>query len=421
VLLSDEENRMLDGEYGAGTQRAMSFLKTLGEALDAEKMVRVTSAHIISAVPPDYLEQMSEGVSKMRTMVSLLPTFDPKYWREKYGIVSKEETIGGVGLAREEDNARNMAILRSLNVLPTFTCTPYTTGIVPRRNDVCVWAGTSGQNAANSLFGARAPRESVTTCVASSITGVIPYQGLLRPENRFAELLINTEELDVSNFTVADYGALGYHVGRVARTRNVVFDGLPGNLTLEQGKYLISPLTVDGACTMCHIVGVTPEASTLEAALGGKKPKEVVKVTRKDVQDIRDMFTNVAVNEVKLAVFGCPHLTIIELQKLASLLEGRRLKDEAQLMLGVSNMTYALAKDAGYADPIEKVGAISTNCCVSGQNPLVHITGVDAVATNSARGARFFQTQTAGRCRTYYGDMKDCVNLVTTSKRSYRK
>jgi len=200
----------------------------------------------------------------------------------------------------------------------------------------------------------------------------------------------------------------------------VVFDGLPGNLTLEQGKSLISPLTVDGACTMCHIVGVTPDAPTLEAALGGKKPKEVVKVIKKDVQDIRDMFTNAGANEVKLAVFGCPHLTIMELQELASLLEGRRMTEGAQLMVGVSNMTYALAKEAGYVDTIEKVGTIITNCCVSGQNPLVHIIGVDAVATNSARGARFFQTQTAGRCRTYYGDMKDCVNLVTAaSERSY--
>jgi len=420
VLLNDEEKRMLDGEYGAGTQRAMSFLKTLGEALGAEKMARVTSAHIISALPPDYLAQMTEGVIKMRTMVSLLPCFDPKHWREKYGIVSKEKTIGGVGLTSEKDYAKNMTILRSLNVLPTFTCTPYTIGIVPRRNDVCLWAGTSGQNVANSLFGARAPRESVATCLASSITGVVPYQGLLRPESRFAELLINSEELDIGNFTLADYGALGYHVGRIARTRNVVFGGLPNNMTLEQCKSLLSPLTVDGACTMCHIVGVTPEASTLETALGGKKPKEVVKVRKKDIENIRDMFTNAGVNEVRLAVFGCPHLTIMELQELAYLLVGRRVKEETQLMVGVSNMTYTLAKEAGYADTIEQAGAIITDCCVSGQNPLVHIMGVDAVATNSARGARFFQTQTAGRCRTYYDDMKHCVNLVTTaSGRSY--
>ena len=120
-----------------------------------------------------------------------------------------------------------------------------------------------------------------------------------------------------------------------------------------------------------------------------------------------------------LAVFGCPHLTISELQELAFLLGERRLKDGAQLMLGVSDPTYTLAKDAGFIDPLEKAGAIITNCCVTGQNPLVHIEGVDVVATNSARGARFFRTQTGGRCRTYFSDMKDCIDLITVTGRSY--
>ena len=201
MLLSFEEKKMLDGYYGSGTERAMSHLKTLGEALDAEKMVHVTSSHIISSLPPDYLEQMTEGVSKMKTMVSLMPVFDPVYWREKYNIVSENKTIGGVGLGREEDHIKNMEILNRLNVLPTFSCTPYIIGIVPRRNDICTWAGTSGQNAANSLFGATAPRVSVTTCLDSGITGVIPYHGLLIPENRYAEVLVNTDQLDIDKFT----------------------------------------------------------------------------------------------------------------------------------------------------------------------------------------------------------------------------
>jgi predicted aconitase len=415
MQLTDEEKRMLDGEYGPGTQRAMAFLKTLGEALEAEKMVGVTSTHILPDMPTEYLEQMTEGVAAMRTMVSLMPCFDPQYWREQYGIVSTEELIGGVGLTDERDYSRNMAILKKLGVIPTFTCTPYTVGIVPRRNDTVIWSGTSGQNAANSMFGARAPRQSLATSVASSITGVAPYEGLMKPENRFAEVQIDTGELDVGNFTYADFGALGYFIGRMAGTRNVVFEALPRTMTIEQCKYLTSPLTVDGACTMCHMVGVTPEAPTLEAALGGKKPKEAVKVSTKDLQGVRDMFNTVTPAEVQLAVFGCPHLTFTEVRELAALLEGKRLKAGAQLMVGVSHMTAGLAKEAGYVDAIEQAGAIITNCCVSGQNPLVHIQGVDAVATNSARGARFFQTQTAGRCRTYYGDMKDCVALITAS------
>ena len=80
MVLTDAEKRMLDGEYGRGTQNAMHFLKTLGEGLGAEKMVRVTSAHILSTLPTEFLEQMTEGVTETRTMVSLMPCFDPVYW-----------------------------------------------------------------------------------------------------------------------------------------------------------------------------------------------------------------------------------------------------------------------------------------------------------------------------------------------------
>lgn len=157
MYLTDEEKRMLEGEYGRGTQKAMDFLKRLGEALGAEKMVRVTSAHILSTLPTEFLEQMTEGVTETRTLVSLMPCFDPIYWRERYNIVSQEETVGGVSLTSESDYVKNTAIMEKLNVLPTYSCAPYIIGIVPRRNDVCVWAGTSGQNVANSLFGAGAP------------------------------------------------------------------------------------------------------------------------------------------------------------------------------------------------------------------------------------------------------------------------
>ena len=412
MRLTDEEKRMLNGDDGPGVQRAMDFLVQLGDGLEAEKMVKVTTTHILPDMPTELLEQMTDGVTRTPVMVSLMPCFDPVFWREKYGIVSQEKLIGAVGITDEKDYAKNIAILKRLKVLPVFTCTPYTVGIAPRRNDVCVWSGTSGQNAANSMFGARAPRQSLTTSIASSITGVVPYEGLLKPETRFAQLQINTDELDIAAFTNADFGVLGYYVGRVARTRNVVFDGLPGDMTVEQCKYLTSPLTVDGACTMCHIVGVTPEAPTLETALGHKKPEETIKVTRKDIEDMKALFNKISGKDVKLAVFGCPHLTIRELSELASLLDGKKVMEGKNLMIGVSEMTYGLAKAAGFIDPIEKAGTIITNCCVSGQNPLVHIEGVNAVATNSARGARFFQTQTAGKCRTYYGDMKECIDLV---------
>jgi len=61
--LIDEEKRMLDGEYGPGVQRAMDFLYQLGEGLEAEKMIKVTTTHILPDMPTELLEKMTEGVT----------------------------------------------------------------------------------------------------------------------------------------------------------------------------------------------------------------------------------------------------------------------------------------------------------------------------------------------------------------------
>ena len=66
--------------------------------------------------------------------------------------MSEQKTIGAVGFTSEKEYPKNMTILINLNVLPTFTCTLYTIDIVPKRNNVCLWAGVSGQNVAKSLF-----------------------------------------------------------------------------------------------------------------------------------------------------------------------------------------------------------------------------------------------------------------------------
>ena len=64
---------------------------------------------------------------------------------------------------------------------------------------------------------------------------------------------------------------------------------------------------------------------------------------------MRNYFVDLPQNprKIRLTVFGCPHLTIVELGKLAAFLEGRIVKEGSYLMVGVSNPTYALAKDAG--------------------------------------------------------------------------
>ena len=215
----------------------------------------------------------------------------------------------------------------------------------------------------------------------------------------------------------ADYGALGYCIGSIAQTKNVVIDGLPMNLSVEQCKFLTSPLPVSGACTMCHIVGVTPEAPTLEAALGGKKPEEEVQIGKRDLEEAsQNSLTNAINRDVDLVVIGCPHCFISELAEIASLLKGKKINQNTRFVLGVSDATNTIAKEAGYARLLEDAGVIVTNCCMTGLNPLIYQDDVDTVATNTSRGAHYIQRLTKGKDKTWYGSTKECVQAAVTGK-----
>ena len=52
-----------------------------------------------------------------------------------------------------------------------------------------------------------------------------------------------------------------------------------------------SALNTGGQVRMYHIPGVTPEASTLEAAFQGKEPKEEIVLTRSDLRRVYDLLT----------------------------------------------------------------------------------------------------------------------------------
>src|SRR4030066_220863 len=47
--LTREEEQMLNGEFGTGTQKAMELLVAIGDAYDAEKMIPISRAHAASS------------------------------------------------------------------------------------------------------------------------------------------------------------------------------------------------------------------------------------------------------------------------------------------------------------------------------------------------------------------------------------
>jgi predicted aconitase len=416
MILTNEEKKMLDGEHGAGVQKSMDLLVKWGKLFGAEKMVKANGVHMSCLYPTGSLKELSEGADTVRTTSSLHAVFDPKHWRETFGMVLKK--MGGYGTTDEREFEHRIGIYRTLGFLPTFTCAPYTIGFIPRPGDVLCMTGSSGQVISNSFFGARAGRESTSTCLAAAITGRTPLMGLIKKENRYADILFKVgKDLDPGNFTEADYGALGYYIGGVAGPRNVVIDGLPTHMSFEHERMLVSPLPVSGACVLCHIVGVTPEAATLEHALGGRK-HDIVEVSKEDLETSYKRLTDAQSNEVDMVAFGCPHSTIKEIGDLAPLLEGKKVNGNVSLIVGLSRTSYALGKDCGYVDVLEKAGAILTNTCVGPLNPLMFPEdgAKVAAATNSSRAAHYMQRMSGGRTKTFYGHMKKCVQAALTGR-----
>ncbi|MEN8243473.1 MAG: aconitase X [Thermodesulfobacteriota bacterium] len=417
MKLTDEEKKMLDGHYGPGTRKSMKLLVQWGRLFDAERMVRVDQAHLSISYPSEAVNEFSEGTPKMRATTTLHATYNPRYWREKHGVVIKRR-LGGYSEVDEEIVEQRLKLLRQLDVLPTSTCSPYTIGFIPKPGDVLCLTGTSGQALSNSFFGARAGRESVSTSFAAAITGRTPLMGLLRKEERYAEVVIKVDKsLNPAGFTEADYGALAYAIGGLVGQKNVAIEGLPQYVSLENARALVSPLPVSGACVMCHVIGVTPEANTLEQAVGDNKP-ETLLITNKEMRESYGILNDARRSDLDMVVIGCPHLTIREVGKLASMLNGKKVSADIVLAVGISKPTYTLAKQSGYTEIIEKAGAKILDCCIGAVNPFCFLENESriAAATNSVRAAHYIQRMSGGNTKTLYGDMKKCVRAAITRK-----
>lgn len=414
MLVTDEEKRMHQGEYGPGIQKAISLLIKYGELFGAERMVRVTGCHISPDVPNALLEKYTEGVNKVKPICSLHPCLYPEEAERIIGRALTDEDCMAEGYVTldTDEYAGRMELFKKLGFLPTSTCVPYLIGLVPRHNDVLAWTGSGGQVICNSVFGGTANRDGHSSALASAVTGKTPDIGLIRPENRYGRIVVRVDELDTRKLSIGDYGALGYYIGMVAGTRNVVVEGLPRDMSFEQCRYLLSPLPVSGACTMCHIVGVTPEAPTLAQALGGKRPEETIGVRKVDIEDMYRKLTSAKGSRVDLVVLGCPHLSIQEIKGAALALADKKIHQGVRLILATAKPIYSLAKTAGFTDTIERAGGEFVDLCVATGNPLIYLSGMKVTMTNSARAAHYIQRMTEGKVQTIYADTASCLDAA---------
>ena len=406
--LTKKEKEMAAGKYGAGIAKSMDILIKFGEAFDAEKMVEISSAHTMPKEPVELLKEMTEGVTQtmaFTTLHSVMSGFTPHHWRQM-GIPES--------FALEEAAAfeQRQKIYRRLGFYQTYTCLPMLVGNLPRKGDYVSWIGTGAQLMVNSLIGARTNRDGTIITLAAAITGRSPLRGLFLDENRYADIVVELDGLDPLKLTETDLGAIGYYVGDKAQEKNIVINGLSRKLEITGLKYLMAPLSTSGAVSICHIAGITPEAPTLQEALGHRNPSEVLVVGRKEIEATKAFYT--ASGPVDMALFGCPHCTVPELRQMAALLEGKKIGSHQRLWVGMPYQMYALAREMGYVQIVEKAGGVFASSCMATIPDAPIPEDVKVIVTNSFKAAHYITRLTKGQIKVAIQDTPACIQAVTT-------
>lgn len=411
--LTADEQRLLDGAEGKARQAAMRLLVRYGEALGAERFVDTnnvaggavgTLPNRRDVVPPEssmearfsLLNLDSDEVLEIPPVKAnaykLIEAMDPEHWE-----------IQGVSPATKKLVEENRAFCSKIGVNNCNTCAPYQVGNVPVFGEHCAWMESSAVVYINSLLGARSNVEGAHSAAAAMLVGKIPYWGMHRPENRVATHHVVVER-PVDD--MMDWGLLGYWMGEEVQEAVPVLTGALGPGELRKFKHFGAAAATSGGVELYHVPGRTPEAPSLEAALGHKPPVETLRFGDAERRKAYEHLNSATDPQVDFIMLGCPHNSLDQIRLIARLLDGKTVHENTDLWIFTPSAIRAAANSAGYGAVIDRAGAklMSDTCPALGK---VSPREVKVAATDSCKQAHYLPA-TLGY-QTWFGSVEDCI------------
>jgi cis-L-3-hydroxyproline dehydratase len=409
MILSEYDRALLSGDRGPAPRMAMSIITRMAEIQGARELLDISQAHIDSTIYMgeaglEFAERLAGWGAKVAVPTSLnVSGLDECHWRE---------------WPVPEDWAhkaqRQMRAYQSMGCVPMWTCAPYQTSMAPKFEQQIAWGESNAIVFANSVIGARTERYPDLLDICAAITGRVPALGLHLTENRAGQLLIRLD--DIPRRLQEDdslYPVLGILVGRLAGHRIPVLSGLTATPAEDQLKAFGAATTSSGAVALFHIVGVTPEAPTLEAAFQGRRVAEEHTVTIDQLREIRRELTTASGTKLDMVVLGSPHFSVAEFEQLASLVTGRRRHPEVEFLVTTSRIMSALACEKGVLSPVESFGArLTVDTCILATPMLPK--SIKVLMTNSAKYAYYAPGLLA--TQVVFGSMADCVQSAVEGR-----
>jgi hypothetical protein len=397
--LAREEEQMLNGEFGAGAQKAMELLVAIGDAYDAEKMIPISRAHAASSGQEGdlyFVELLADGGAKCRVPTSTNPVYDIKYFHRLFDVPKDEAEVA----------RKVMEAYKRVGAILSWSCVPYLSENIPLYGEHVAFSESSATPYVNSVIGAYTNREAAQSALAAGIIGKTPKYGLHIKENRKGTTLIDVSASLRDEF---DYTLLGHYVGKTVGYGIPVLAGIREPPTTEELINFCAMSNTSGAISMFHFPGYTVEASTVKEAFQGDVPKEKITVTDKELRGVYEELQTTS-EKADFVQLGCPHYTLKQIGKVAELLNGRKIREDCPLWVCTSATAKLLADKSGYTRTIEKAGGhVVVDTCID--EPCWAAYKQKVGMTDSPKGAYYRRFKEVRVAR-----LQECVEAAVNGK-----
>ena len=423
MILTKEQQAILDGEKGETLAKVMKTLVMYGDAFEAEKLVPITSKynHLVTSfglkvMSPvyDLMQQILDaGVSSGQKF-----QVDPRPLDKNVPANLLQKLVFNKFMYTKQDFYEGQLNRLGLMDKDAFSCTCYMdeVGNKPQKGDVLSWAESSAVVYANSVLGARCNRNSGIIDIMGSIVGYVPYFGLLTDEGRKATWVVR-----VQTTKKPEAQLLGSAIGMRVMEDVPYVVGLDKWLGNELNDSACAYLKDFGAATasngavgLYHIANLTPEAKELGESLIADGAREYI-IDDAELERVKNNYPVIWKKpdaKPKLCFVGCPHLSLEQLKSWTEKIE-TGLKKNGKNKVNINTVFTAAPavlecfEKTEYAARLKATGVITSYIC-----PLMYMNNPLCTKLPVITSSNKLRTYSSAR---YYTD-EEILKIITGGK-----
>lgn len=420
MILTKEQQAILDGAQGEVMAKVMKTLVMYGDAFGAERMVPVTSKynHLVTSFG---LKMMKPVFDLMQQLIDAGVTSGQKFSvdpRPLDGNVPAnllQKLVFNKFMYSKQEFYEDQLTKLGLMSEDAFTCTCYMNevGNKPQKGDVLSWAESSAVVYANSVLGARCNRNSGIIDIMGSIAGYVPEFGLLTDEGRKATWVV-----EIKTTKKPEAQLLGSAIGMKVMEAVPYIKGLDRwlGITLDEAactylKDFGAATASNGAVGLYHIANLTPEAVEQGETLIADDAQVYV-IDDAELERVYKSYPVIWKNvdaAPKLCFMGCPHMSLEQLKSWTDKVEaGLKEAGNSRVVIPtVFTASPAVLREfekTPYAARLKATGVITSYIC-----PLMYMNNPLCAKVPVITSSNKLRTYTTSR---YYTDDEILVQIT---------